>query len=116
MCIYIITDKPIIEIAATGGYRHVYVSWRVSGNVNDDACQISGILVALSLMNTSMTVNSKPVGSHNFTGLPDDTAYNITVAGLNMMSKSISFNFTSARTMAVDSKFTYCAYINFYFL
>ena len=58
-----------------------------------------------------MTVNSVPVGSHNFTGLPDNTTINITIAGHNMMSNSISFNFTSARTTAVDSKFTYCSLI-----
>ena len=58
-------------------------------------------------MNTSITVNSVPVGSYNFTGLPDDTTSNITIIGLNVMSNSINSNFTSARTTAVDSKFTY---------
>ena len=57
-----------------------------------------------------MTVNSVPVGSHNFTGLPDNTTINITIIGLNMMLNSISFNFTSARTTAVDSKFISCAF------
>ena len=61
-----------------------------------------------------MTVNSSPGRSHNFTGLPDNTTFNITIIGLNMMSNSISFNFTSARTTAVDSKFI--LYINFHFL
>ena len=107
---YNITEKPMIQITATGGYRHVYVSWSVSGNVSDDACQITGIVVAISFINASMTVNSVPVGSYNFTGLPDDTTYNITIAGLNMMSNDISFNFTSVRTTAVDSKFISCAF------
>ena len=61
-----------------------------------------------------MTVNSVPVGSHNFTGLPDNTTINITIVGLNMMSNSISFNFTSAKITAVDSKFIYCT-LNFLF-
>ena len=113
MCIMV--DKPVIEITATGGYRHVYVSWSVSGNVSDDVCRITRTVVAISFMETSMTVNSVPLGSHNFTGLPDNTTVNITIAGLNMMLNSISVNFTSARTTAVDSKFAYCTYINFHF-
>ena len=100
----------MIEIIATGGYRHVYVSWRVSGNVSDDACRITETVVAISFMETSMSVDSVPVGSHNFTALPDNATINITIAGRNMMSNSISFNFTSARTTAVDSKFISCTF------
>ena len=105
---HIITDKPMIEITATGGYRYVYVSWSVSANANDGVCRITKIVVAISFMDESMIVNSGPVGSHNFTGLPDNTTFNISIVGTNMMSSSISSNFTSVKTTAADSKFAYC--------
>ena len=83
----------------------MYVSWSVPGSVTNGVCKIVNFEVTVSFMNTFNKVVNVSERSHNFTGLPDNTTFNVTVLGFNMMLKRIGLNFTSVRTMSVDSKY-----------
>ena len=103
-------ERPAIKIkTATGGYGYVYVSWTVIGNVLDDEmCRIERISVTLSAVDISITeIPSQIKISHNFTGLSDNTLFNVTVKGLNFINGDIDLAFTSVRTMAIESTLIY---------
>ena len=103
-------ERPAIKITtAIGGCGYVYVSWAVNGNVPDDEmCRIENITVTLSAVDTSITeIPSQIEISHNFTGLSDNTLFNVTVKGLNFINGDIDLAFTSVRTMAIESTLIY---------
>ena len=98
-------DKPVIDITATtGGCGYATVSWSVINNVHDDdMCGIGSFNIILTSMDISMTVITRML-SHNFTGLPDDTVFNVTVIGISVIGGSfISFDFASLKTMVIKS-------------
>ena len=101
-------ERPAIKITtATGGYGYVYVSWIIIGNVPDDfVCGIASSTVTLSSMDISMT-RFLSLMSHNFTGLSDNTLFNVTVKGFNFINDDIYLAFTSVRTMAIESTLIY---------
>ena len=101
-------ERPMVEIATvTGGCGYVYVSWIVINNVPQDVtCGISGFTIVLSSMDVSMTVMTTMI-THNFTGLPDDTLFNITVIGTNINERKVSPASTAVKTMIIESM---CAY------
>ena len=106
-------ERPVVNITtATGGCRYVSVTWSVIGNANDDdMCGIGSFNIKLTSVDISMTVITGML-SYNFTGLPDDTVFNVTVIGINVIGKSfISFDFASLKTMAIESM-----YIAMYYL
>ena len=104
---YIFTERPVINITtSTGGCGYVYVSWTVIGNVPDDEmCGIGRITVTLSSVDVSMTVMNA-VNSYNFTSLPGDTLFNVTVIGTTTNERNvISLAFTSVKTMIIESMY-----------
>ena len=88
-----------------GGCGYVYVSWTVPNNVpDDDMCGISHFNVTLSSVNVFMTM--KPMtNSHNFTRLPYDTPFNVTVIGTNNEDSVIHSVSTSVRTTIIESTY-----------
>ena len=96
-------DKPVIEITtATGGYGYVYVSWTVLGN--NDICEIVAFHVVLLSISVGITEQiSTDMNSYNFTGLPDNTVFDITIIG---SSELVNTDFVSAsvRTMILIGK------------
>ena len=108
----------INTVTATGGCGYVSVSWTVINNVpDDDMCKIGHFNVTLSSVGVSMTVRIV-VFSYNFTGLPDDTLFNVTVIGTSINEKNvIKSAFISVTTSSIESmcnvatKCTYTVYI-----
>ena len=100
---------------ATGGCGYASVSWSVIGNVDDDdVCGIGSFNITLTSMDISMTVIVRSLSSYFFTGLPDDTVFNVTVIGINVIGDSfISFDFASLKTLVIESMFVYayCMYV-----
>ena len=78
------TDRPVVEITATaGGCGYVSVSWTATGN--SDVCSPVQYNVTLSSSTMDITVSITSVNTHCFTELPDNTQFNITVIGINVM-------------------------------
>ena len=102
-------ERPLIKITtATGGCGYVFVSWTVTDSDHDDVCTIGRFNVTLSSVGITMSVISLML-SHNFTGLPDDTLFNVTVSGVSLTGTTVvNLNSTSLRTMIIDSMFIYC--------
>ena len=90
----------INTITATEGCGYVSVSWTVINNVpDDDMCRIGHFNVTLSSVGVYMTVSTTMI-SCNFTGVPDDTVFNVTVVGTSSNEKNIiNLAFTAVRTM-----------------
>ena len=99
---------------ATGGCGYATVSWSVIDNVVDDLmCGIGSFNITLSSMDISMTVITRSL-SYDFTGLPGDTVFNVTVIGISVIGRSfISFDFASLKTLVIESMFVYayCMYV-----
>ena len=95
-------------ITTIGGCGYVYVSWTVIGNIPDDKmCGIGRVTITLSSVNVSMTEVAL-MNCYNFTGLPDDTLFNVTVIGTNTIDNNvISLAFTSVKTMIIESTYVY---------
>ena len=77
-------DRPVVEITAVvGGCRYVSVSWTATdiGNV----CSPVQYNVTLSSSTMNMTVSITSMNTHNFTELPEDTQFTVTVIGINMI-------------------------------
>ena len=94
-------------ITAAGGCGYVSASWSVINNVPDDVmCGIGRFNVTLSSVDLSMTVITTMI-SYNFTGLPYDTIFNVTVIGTSINEKNIiDVAFISVRTM--ESMYVLC--------
>ena len=91
----------MINIAtSTGGCGYVYLSWIVINNVpDDDMCGISRFNVSISSVDVSMTVMTTMI-FYNFTRLPDDTLFNVTVIGTSINGRNVaSLAITSMKTM-----------------
>ena len=89
----------------SGGCGYVYVSWTVTNNVpDDDMCGISQFIVKLSSVNVFMTMKLV-MNSHNFTRLPYDTPFNVTVIGTSNENSVIHSVTTSVRTMIIESMY-----------
>ena len=84
-CTYICyVDRPVVEITtATVGCGYVSVSWTATGN--NDVCSPVQYNVTLSSSIMNMTVSIISMNTYNFTELPDDTQFTITVIGINVM-------------------------------
>ena len=77
-------DRPVVEITAVaGGCGYVSVSWTTAGN--SDVCSPVQYNVTLSSSTMNMTVSITSMNTHNFTELPDDTQFTVTVIGINVM-------------------------------
>ena len=98
-------DKPVIEITtATGGYGYVYVSWIVIGK--NDICEIVAFHVLLLSIPVGLPVRkqiSTEMNSYNFTGLPDDALFAITIIGSSVAVNTDPAS-TSVRTMILNGK------------
>ena len=80
----IFVDRPVIEItAATTGCGYVSVSWTATGSSN--VCSPVQYNVTLSSSTMNMTVSTTSMSTHNFTKLPENTQFTVTVIGINMM-------------------------------
>ena len=98
-------ERPVVNIAtAMGGCGYASVSWRVIGNVaDDDMCGIGSFNITLSSRGISIMVITRSL-SYYFTGLPDNTVFNVTVIGINVIGNNfISFDFASLKTMIIES-------------
>ena len=94
--IYTYVDKPVVEITATGGCGYIYVSWTVIGN--NDVCNIVSFTVELVSVPMNITERIQTdVNSYNFTGLPDDTLFDITAIGSSKLVNTDPAS-TSVRT------------------
>ena len=84
ICMFICyVDRPVVEIkTATAGCEYVSVSWTATGN--NDVCSPVQYNVTLS-SSTIETVLITSMNTHNFTELPDDTQFTVTVISINMM-------------------------------
>jgi len=84
-------DKPVIEtVTVTGGCRYVCVTWTaINASVNFNVTLLSPVAM-------NMTITT-PSNSYNFTGLPGNTQYDVTVFGTNMCGMS-NVHSTSVRT------------------
>ena len=66
-------------------------------------CNIGRVTVTLSSVDVSITVMTMMI-THNFTGLPDDTLFNVTVIGTSANERNIiDVSFTSVKTMIIES-------------
>ena len=93
---------------------YVYVSWNATAS--SDMCRITQYNVTLSSATINMTISISGMNSHNFTGLPDDTLFNVSVTGIKIRRVGISDS-TSVRTPICISMYmhTYIAiYIPMY--
>ena len=98
-------------IIAVGGCGYVYVSWFVFHNVPDDAmCGIGHVNVTLSSVDVSRTVMPVTI-THNFTGLPGDTQYTVTVTGASINERNIiDVIHTYVKTMIIEGSYMHmCA-------
>ena len=112
--LYTLTEKPIVEITtATGGCGYIYVSWIVIGNISDDAmCSIGHLNIILSSVEVSIAVSTSMI-SYNFTGLPDNTLFNVTIIATSINEKNIvDLAFTSVRTIE-SMHVQMCLYISY---
>ena len=74
----------MVEITtATVGCGYVSVSWVATGN--SDVCRPVQYNVTLSSSTMNITVSNTSMNTHNFTELPDDTQFTVTVIGINVM-------------------------------
>ena len=108
---HIHADVPMVEITATGGFGYVNVSWTVIDNNN--ICEIVNFNVLLVSVPTGITERiSTDMYSYNFTGLPDDTLFHISIIGSSELVNTDSAS-TSVRTMILKSMYipSYYSYI-----
>jgi len=85
-------DKPVIEtVTVTGGPGYVSVTWTAIkyGSVNFNVALSSPVAMDVTI--------TTPNDFYNFTGLPGETQYDVTVFGTNMCGMS-NVNSTSVRT------------------
>ena len=95
----------------TGGYGYVSVSWTVIDN--KDICEIVDFNVLLVSVPTGITEQiSTDMYSYNFTGLPDDTLFRVTIIGRSPLVNTDPAS-TSVRTMFLKSMYipSYYSYI-----
>ena len=88
------------------GCGYVFVKWSATGNRNDEMCGISRFYVIFSYGNTSDTKSTSMI-MYNFTGLPDDTLFNVTVVGINLRDDFIDLDFISMRAMIIESMYVH---------
>ena len=92
--------------AATGGCGYVSVSWTTPNS--SEVCRSTQYNVTLSSATMKIIISSVTLNSHNFTGLPDDTLFKVTVTGINDMGfASNIYISTSVRTMICISMYLY---------
>ena len=90
---------------ATGGCGYVFMSWTVTDSDVDDDCSIGRFNVELSSVDISVSVMSQML-SYNFTGLPDDTLFNVSVMGISLTGITVvNLVSTSLKTMIIESMF-----------
>ena len=115
VCIYAYQDKPMVEITnVTGGCGYVYVLWIVLGN--NDMCEITNfhltlVSLVMGLPEGTTTQKSTNMNSYNFTGLPDDTEFRITIIGSSLLLNTDPAS-TSVRTKSMYSMYTYVQYVH----
>ena len=97
--------------AITFGCGSVYVSWTTTGN--SDVCRITQYNVTISSATVNMIISSCRVNSHNFTELPDDTLFNVSVTGFNAMGFVSNPDYSSVRTMICISTYIYTCVAKF---
>ena len=86
MYVYTYIDIPVVEITATtAGCDYVSVSWTTTGSSN--MCGPVRYNVTLSSSSSTMDViiSNSSINTHRFTVLPNNTQFNITVIGINLM-------------------------------
>ena len=79
------------------GCEYIYVSWIAPSS--SDVCNITQYNVTLSSAVVNVIISISGMNSHNFTGLPNNTLFNITVTGINTMGFASNSDSTSVRTM-----------------
>ena len=105
----------IVKNIETGGCGYIYVSWIVnSGAVDDEMCSIDRFNVTLLSVDVSTTVIAQ-LPYYNFTGLPYDMLFNVTVGGVNSHMKDfISVAYSSVKTMAISESMYFVIIIDTY--
>ena len=90
----------MIEITASGGCGYVFVSW--TSTENSDMCSTVRYNVTLSSSMINMTESNTSINTsmntHHFTKLPNNTQFNVTVIGYNMIGHASDPVSTSVET------------------
>ena len=73
------------------------MSWNATGS--SDVCRITQYNVSLSSATVNIIILISGINSHNFTGLPDDTLFNIAVTGFNTTGFDSNSDSASVRTI-----------------
>ena len=100
-------DRPVVEITtATGGCRHVNISW--STTYNTDNCSVDHYDVTLSYVTMDDHVTQSMITTMNsstITGLPGGTQVNITVTAIVIKQVVFTADSTSVSTVAFESMY-----------
>ena len=99
---YIFVVNPLVEVTAvTGGCGYVSARWAAIGIISE-LCKTIQYNVTLSSasMNVSMPILTT-TNFHNFTGLPDDTLYDVTLFGHTVFGLLNNVEVTSVKTMSM---------------
>ena len=86
----------MIEITASGGCGYVFLSW--TSTVIGDMCRTVRYNVTLSSSMINMTESYTSMNTHYFYGLPNNTQFNVTVVGYNMIGRTSDPVSTSVET------------------
>ena len=97
---YIFVVNPLVEVTAvTGGCGYVSARWAAIGIISE-LCKTVQYNVTLSaIMNVSMPILTT-ANFHNFTGLPDDTLYDVTLFGHTVFGLFSNIEVTAVKTMS----------------
>ena len=99
-------DQPVVKItAAMGGCGYVNVSWTAINS--SDVCKITQYNVTLSSATVNMIISISGMNTHNFTRLPNDTLFNVTVTGITTTRFASNPDYTSVRTMICISTYVH---------
>ena len=85
VCMYnLYIDMPVVKITrVTTRCEYVSVSWIVAGSSDDCRPVQYDVMLSSSMINITVSITS--MNTHNFTELPDDTQFTVTVIGINVM-------------------------------
>ena len=84
------------------------MSWTITDSDHDDVCSIGRFILTISSVDISMSLITQ-MHSHNFTGLPDDTLFNVTVIGTSLTgTTTVNLDSASLSTKIIESMCIYC--------
>ena len=100
-------DRPVVKITtATGGCRHVNISWSTTDNTDDCTVVCYNVTLSYVTMDDHVTQSmTTTMNSSTITGLPDGTHVNITVTAIIIKQVVFTADSTSVSTVAFESMY-----------